>query len=158
MAFPTKNVMLREVNFYGFTNGEKRELKGEFMSSFPQHSNAMQEILDGDLLTGLDVKVLYDLYDYEDGPWWIGYDLKSAHSIHAFRFYYVFSVNVRMGGIYELLYWDFGWKSLGIKTSESTDPDSFNNVPENALLMIKIHDSDAYSRPFTWSDGKQNWW
>jgi hypothetical protein len=70
----------------------------------------------------------------------------------------VFNANIRKEGVYELLYWDFGWKSLGKKVASSTNPLHFDNVPGNALLMIKIHDTDSYSRIFTYYNGVQNWW
>ena len=88
---------------------------------------------------------------------WIGYDFKRPVPINGFEFYYVFNVSVRKEGVYELFYWDFGWKSLGAKKSNSTKI-SFDNVPENALLMVKIPDTENYSRIFTYLDGKQHWW
>jgi hypothetical protein len=88
---------------------------------------------------------------------WFGYDFGESVTLSRFEFYFVFDANIRKEGIYELLYWDFGWKTLGTKRAASPQI-SFDHVPENALLMIKIHDTEKYSRIFTYSDGKQAWW
>lgn len=148
---------LNEIKFLGLENGAEKEMKGKLIYSYPKDSILLQNIVDEKLLTGVDFENISREHKLM-GNVWIGYDLKRPVSISAFEFYFVFNVNVRIGGIYELLYWDFGWKSLGIKKSESTNPISFDHVPKNALLMIKIHDTNNYSRPFTYSEEKQHWW
>jgi len=133
------------------------EIKGELISSNPTDNLLYQKIVDGDLTTG---HVFDNLGDdkYFEHEVWAGYDFKKPVVVNAFEFYFVFNASIRKEGIYELLYWDFEWKSLGKKVSDSTKPLHFDQVPENALLMIKIHDTDSYSRIFTFSEGKQHWW
>ncbi len=149
-------IKINEIKFLITVNGAENEIKGNPVYSFPGDSLLFKRINDGDKLTGTNFSSLNEKHKHS-GDIWTGYDFKRPVSISAFELYYVLDVNVRIGGIYELLYWDFGWKSLGIKTS-GINMISFDNVPKNALLMIKIHDTNNYSRIFTYSDGKQHWW
>lgn len=155
-TIPKAKIKLNEIKFFIKKNGIENEVNGELISSNPKDNLLFQKIIDGDLITGAVFTSLRETHKKSDKIW-IGYDFKVPVSIRAFEFYFVFDANVRKEGIYELQYWDFGWKSLGIKKSV-TNSISFDQVPENALLMIKIHDTDKYSRIFTYSDGKQHWW
>jgi hypothetical protein len=152
-------IQLNEIKFFNKVNGIEKEVKGKLISSNPMDSLLFQKIVDRDLVTGIDLTSLSKKSKLSDkDKIWVGYDFKHPVSISAFEYYYVFNTSIRKEGIYELLYWDFGWKSLGIKKSNSTKSISFHKVPENALLMIKIHDTGYYSRIFTYSDGVQYWW
>lgn len=156
-TIPKAKCKLNEIKFFIKKNGIENEVNGELISSNPKDNLLFQKIIDGDLITGTYFTELRETHKNSDKIW-IGYDFKVPASISAFEFYFVFGANIRKEGIYELLYWDFEWKSLGVKKSNSTSPVIFDHVPENALLMIKIHDTDKYSRPFTYSDRKQHWW
>ena len=155
-TFRNTKSKLNEIKFFNRTNGNNSELKGKLISSNPWYIPLFQNIIDGNLKTG-SVFTPQSKTNKLIDKIWIGYDFKHPVSISAFEFYFVFDANIRIGGIYELLYWDFGWKSLGTKKPDSNSI-SFDNVPENALLMLKIIDSNKYSRIFTYSDGKQHWW
>ena len=152
-TIPKGKLKLNEIKFLSGNN----EVKGELISSNPLDNLLFQRIVDGDMITGHVFNNPDDDHSFEHKVW-VGYDFGKPVSISAFEFYFVFNANIRKEGIYELLYWDFGWISLGKKVSDSTKPLHFDNVPENALLMIKIHDTDTYSRIFTYSEGKQHWW
>jgi len=152
---PQNKIKLNEIKFFNIKT--ENEIRGELICSNPKDSLLFHSIIDEDLITGLVFKNLSPEQNSDDIPW-IGYEFKEPKSVSTFEFYFVFNANVRKEGIYELLYWDFGWKSLGKKVSHSTKLLYFDNVPENALLMIKIHDTDSYSRVFTYSEGKQHWW
>ena len=152
-TIPKGKLKLNEIKFYSGNN----EIKGELISSNPTDNLLFQKIVDEDLITGHVINNLGDDKNFEHKVW-VGYDFGKPVSVSAFEFYFVFNANIRKEGIYELLYWDFGWKSLEMKVSNSTKPLHFDNVPDNALLMIKIHDTDSYSRIFTYSEGKQHWW
>ena len=156
LAIPKAKIKLNEIKFFNVKNGVENEVTGELISSNPKDNILFKKIIDGDLITGTVFTSLLETQENSDKIW-IGYDFKVPMAISAFEFYFVFDANVRNQGIYELQYWDFGWKSLGIKKSV-TNSISFDQVPENALLMIKIHDTNKYSRIFTYSVGEQYWW
>lgn len=155
-TMPKAKSKLNEIKFFNRKNGIENELKGELISSNPKDNSLFHNIIDENLITGVVFTSLSETNKLFDKIW-IGCDFKYPVSVSAFEFYFVFDANIRKEGIYELLYWDFGWKSLGTKKSGYSSI-SFDNVPKNALLMIKIHDTNKYSRIFTYSDGTQYWW
>ncbi len=156
-VIPKKKIWINEIRFLEIVRGNKYDVKGKRISSHPEDSMIYKKITDGELKTGtnfLSIKTENNATE----KIWVGYEFKKRISLNAFELYFVFGANIRNEGIYELLYWDFEWKSLGKKISNSTNPISFDNVPGNTLLMVKIHDTDSYSRPFTYSEGEQHWW
>lgn len=61
------------------------------------------------------------------------------------------------GHSYTLWHYDHGWKSLS--TQVATDyAISFSNVPPGALLLLKDNNHGKEERPFTYKNGKQEWW
>ena len=66
----------------------------------------------------------------------------------------------RPGKKYRLVYYDFGWKTISIKTaSEDTKELVFENVPQNALLLLVPNYGTKKERPFIITDeGKRLWW
>lgn len=155
-SLPNKKIKLNEISFFSKLNGIEEEVRGELMTSNPIDSPRFRKVVDGDLVTGGVFTSLNQNFKLTDRIW-IGYDLKEPMALHAFEFYFVLNSNLRKEGIYELLYWDFGWRSLGQQRSNSLKPISFDHVPKNALLMIRIRDTGNYSRVFTYSERKQNW-
>lgn len=156
LSLPCKKLKLNEIKFFVKDKGGEKEIKGKLISSNPADSLVFKKVIDDDLLTSAVFTSIKDQDSTAEGTWF-GYDFGKPVSPGRFEFYFAFDANIRKEGIYELLYWDFGWKTLGIKKAASP-PISFDHVPENALLMIKIHDTEKYSRIFTYSDGKQAWW
>ena len=67
------------------------------------------------------------------------------------------SNNVRAGDLYELRYWQDGWRSLGKMTAES-DTLVYEDVPVGALLWLHNHSGGREERIFTYENGKQVWW
>lgn len=65
--------------------------------------------------------------------------------------------DVFCGDTYELFYWNKRWKSLG-KTKAKSYPLIFNNVPDNALLLLHNHSRGKEERIFTYENGRQIWW
>lgn len=61
------------------------------------------------------------------------------------------------GNVYELLYFDMGWKSLGKQTANGFSV-SFGNVPAMALLLLRCVASGNEERIFTINAGRQIWW
>lgn len=58
---------------------------------------------------------------------------------------------------YELFYWDKKWKSLGKKIAKSFYL-RYDNVPDNALLLLHNHTKGVEERIFTIEKDKQIWW
>ena len=65
--------------------------------------------------------------------------------------------DVSPGDEYELFYWDDQWSSLG-KQSAQEHQLIYNNVPKNALLLLRDLTKGREERPFTYENGKQIWW
>lgn len=156
-SIPTNKTELNEIKFFTKKKGIENEIKGELICSDPKNNLLFQKLIDGDLIKKINFNSLGGMHKGLNKIW-IGYDFKVPTSISGFKFYFTTNINIRSEGIYELLYWDFGWKSLGIKKPDLLNSISFDRVPENSLLMIKIHDTDKYSRPFTYSGEEQHWW
>ncbi len=64
------------------------------------------------------------------------------------------------GKRYNLYYWDQNWKLCGVKIAmPSARSMSFENVPKNALLLLKPEYSTGKERPFmVTEEGKIVWW
>lgn len=165
LSLPNKNTKLNELRFFSRINGSQKEVEGKLIHSYHRDSLLFKKAVDKDLLTIADFTLLAESPELtakagqaSSRQVWLSYDFKRPIAINAFDFYFVLPSSLRKEGIYELLYWDFGWKSLGIKKTYSTKPISYTHVPENALLMIKIHDTKNYSRIFTYENGEQHWY
>lgn len=59
---------------------------------------------------------------------------------------------------YTLFYWNNGWQSLGEKTPVTDKALIFDNVPRNALLLLKDDNGGQENRIFTYEKGKQYFW
>jgi hypothetical protein len=66
----------------------------------------------------------------------------------------------RAGKKYTLYYWDSQWKPLGVKTAASDTRELlFNNVPSNALLLLRPEYSQNKERPFIITKNNERlWW
>ena len=65
--------------------------------------------------------------------------------------------NVVKGRSYELFYWNRRWTSLGCKQAEHNYI-TYDNVPSNALMMLRCTSGGKENRIFTWNRNHQNWW
>lgn len=63
---------------------------------------------------------------------------------------------VEKGHLYELYYFDTEWKMLG-RVYAHEDKLTFDNVPENAILLLKDRSGGMEERIFEYKDGKQVW-
>ena len=91
---------------------------------------------------------------------WVGLVFKEEESIRKIKYIPRNDDNfIRDKEIYELFYWDKGWKSLGQQEgSETTQYLIYDNVPENALLLLKNLTIGIEERIFTYENDKQVWW
>ncbi|KQX10986.1 hypothetical protein [Flavobacterium sp. Root420] len=66
--------------------------------------------------------------------------------------------NLYVGDKYMLLYMGMsGWTNLGIKTAQSNSL-LYNNVPKNAIYLLKNTSREERSNIFTYENNKQVWW
>lgn len=63
---------------------------------------------------------------------------------------------INEGDLYELQYFDGGWKSLGKQVAQS-DTLVYADVPENALLLLRNHSRGVQERVFTYEYDSQLW-
>lgn len=59
---------------------------------------------------------------------------------------------------YELLYWNSGWQSLGIKEPSVYYSVQYDNVPRNSILWLKCLSEGREERIFIYENGEQKWW
>ncbi len=109
-----------------------------------------EAVFDGNLLSYFDSK-------FADHSW-AGLDLGVKKEISKIRFIARNDMNcIQIGNIYELFYWNNGWKTLGKKTAKSTFLD-YNNVPKKSLLWLRNLTEGNEERIFTYENKKQVWW
>jgi len=64
---------------------------------------------------------------------------------------------IKKGDLYETLFWDNGWKSLGAKVATANEL-TYNNAPMNALFLVKDLTEGKQERIFTYENESQVWW
>ena len=106
-------------------------------------------VFDGDPLTYFDALI--------PDTSWVGLDFGSK--VHISEIEYLFrndDNSIRIGDLYELVYWDNKWVSLKKETAASSDftVDSF---PKNALFRLRNLKRGAEERIFIYKDGVQIW-
>ena len=120
---------IAEVMFFDKNN---RELTGTIIGSEERSLNphySRSVAFDLDPLTFFASKTL------KDG--WVGLDFGKPKSVE--RIGYMIrndGNNIRIGDTYELYYWDMDWISLGKQIADDFSL-TFNNVPQNVLLLLK---------------------
>lgn len=88
----------------------------------------------------------------------VGMDFGCRKKISEIIFYPKNDGNFIIPGMeYELFYYDFGWISLGKKHAKDFEI-SFDNVPKNALLLLRNNTEGNEERIFTYKNDEQNWW
>lgn len=93
-------------------------------------------------------------YHFPDGGW-TGIRLAEPSEVMKIVYTPQNRVNyIYEGDTYELLYFDEGWHSLGVKVAD-TDSLVFNDVPDGNLLYLKNHSGGVQEMVFTYEDGKQ---
>lgn len=120
--------------------------------SWNNNGSTKDKAFDGDLLTVFDAPV-------SSGAW-VGMDFGSPVKINNIVFTGRGDGNsIEIGDLYELYYWDKyrGWKSLGKQSAKDVFL-SFDNVPRNALFLLRDLSKGKEQRIFTYEDGEQVWW
>lgn len=141
---------IAEINFIGVNNTPiygNIIAEGEFLDS---KAGLKENAFDEDPLTFFGAK------DPDNS--WVGLELAEKTQVDKIK--YLFrndDNNIRMGDVYELLYWDNSWISLGKKEGIS-DSLSYSNCPTNALFLLRNHTRGKEERIFTYKNNKQVWW
>jgi len=91
---------------------------------------------------------------------WIGLEFDTPKTISKIAFLPPSDDNsVRAGNEYELFYWDNKWISMGRQVGSSkTYRLTYNDVPTNALFLLRNWTKGHEERIFTYENGKQVWW
>ncbi len=136
------NLMFSELQVYS----DKGLCKGRIIGNT---SCCNEFLFDGCLTNSEDNKVK---------GYFVGMDLGHPEKIAELIYYPVNDGNFVIPDMeYELFYYDFGWVSLGKKISKSFSV-TFDNVPQNALLLLRNRARGNEERIFTYENGKQIWW
>lgn len=135
---------LAELAFYDRTG---RKIKGKIISGNGDTGTNDSAVFDGNPLTWAGGKNFY-----------VGYEFEKPVRIHSFAIQARNDDNhIREGDEYELQYWDRSWKSLGTQVAKDTIL-YYNDVPENALLILRNHTRGSEEIPFRINDEKEQEW
>ncbi len=149
MKLPNKNAAIGDLKFYKKDGNSEKRLKNvcfikEFLLS--QKGESALNMLDSYSSTGYKALIREGYMDFDLGE----YCLLSRISFCPYlEWGFVESVS------YELCYWQNGWHSLGKVMGGKLI--CFDNVPQNALLLIKPGNNSA-SRPFIYEGGEMHWY
>ncbi|MBU5375769.1 hypothetical protein [Bacteroides cellulosilyticus] len=102
---------------------------------------------------------LMSIADPQQKDYWVGLDLEQPCRLDKLVYYPRNDDNfIVTGEVYELFYCDKGdWHSLGIMTAESGEL-VYENVPGNALYLLKNRTKGKEERIFTYENDRQVWW
>ncbi|EEF90616.1 hypothetical protein BACCELL_01763, partial [Bacteroides cellulosilyticus DSM 14838] len=102
---------------------------------------------------------LMSIADPQQKDYWVGLDLEQPCRLDKLVYYPRNDDNfIVIGEVYELFYCDKGdWHSLGIMTAESGEL-VYENVPGNALYLLKNRTKGKEERIFTYENDRQVWW
>lgn len=133
---------ISEIWFYNNNNPIKGKVVGSYNVEDPQK--------------GFDD----DTFSYFEGknPFWITIDMGTPVAIDSIVYFTRNDNNyVLPNDDYELLYFDKGWHSMGTIHSNAYSVE-FENVPQNALYLLKNKSRGKEERVFTVVNNKQIWW
>jgi hypothetical protein len=133
--------------------GSKNKLSGKLIGNDTLISKSLLiNAFDGDPLTRFSTKGV-------DGTW-VGLKFNAPKSIDRIVYLPFNDDNcIDNNQLYELFYWDNKWISLGKqKGSSETYRLVYDNVPSNALLLLRNLTKGEEERIFTYENGEQVWW
>lgn len=145
---------ISEIEVYG-SDEPCSKLEGKTIGNYrcADTQHPMSNAADGDALTyATCMKTQTDA--------WTGVDLGKPVAIDKVCFLPRSDDNfIRGGEEYELCYWDGRWVSLGRQTGDRWSQELiFENVPDNALLLLHDLTRGKEERIFTYEGGRQIWW
>ena len=145
---------IAEIELY---DAEGNRVEGKVMGNYApgwlDSMLTMSRAFDGDVLS-------FTSASPEQTDAWLGLDFGRMVDLN--RLVYLPRTDdnfIREGELYELFYWDNGWVSLGQRTgSRKLQYLEYDNVPDNALLLLRNLTKGKEERIFTYEHGKQVWW
>ena len=138
-----------------FIDADNREMSGRIIGTPGAYKEVpyatKEKAFDSDPLTIFEAPT--------DAGGWVGMDFGEPVRVAAIEFTGRGDGNaIERGDLYELFYFkDGAWRSLGQKTGEGVTV-TFDNVPENALLLLRDRTKGKDERIFTYENGEQIWW
>lgn len=141
-----------EIDFYSSKRGSKA-LKGKVIgtrgSLNGDPKTTRLAAFDGDPTTFFNAQ--------QGSGAWVGLEFTHRVRIPKIRFLARTDMNdIYPGNLYDLLYWDNKWISLGRVKADTTYL-VYRNVPSNAVLWLRDLTTGREERIFTYEDGKQIW-
>lgn len=154
--FPEHKDVLSELNFFTQNaQGELEEIEGKFFSPNSEWITELTKLFDKDILTFSDLSIYESV---ENSNCWVGTDFGKEKEIVAVGICSRNDKNNVIKGMeYELFYWDNEWQSLGTQVAKDYSL-QYDNVPDNALLLLKCTTEGKENRIFTWKGDTQIWW
>ena len=134
--------------------GTRPSIKSQFGADYATRNCDFEKMFDGDVLTYYDRDAAYD------GCGWAAVEFEHLVHLSSIRFLPRNDDNfIREGEKYQLFYWDGNTWVLIKETVGSRDGVLyFENVPDNALLLLHNATKGKEERIFTYTSGKQVWW
>ena len=142
---------MAEVEMYD-EQGKQPAIKQMFGRRYAVNGHKLENIFDGDVLT------FYSRQFPDDS--WAAVEFEEPQHISEVRFLPRNDDNfIREGEQYELYYWD-GRRFASIARMEGNREGVVyvDNVPTNALLLLRNHTKGKEERIFTYENGEQVWW
>lgn len=145
-----------ELQFYSINkNGQEVKLTGTIIGNPGQYPNVAGKLFDG---------ITYNVYkpDMSVKERYVGIDLGENNSYRVTKIKFIPFTDdnvVKDGDTYELFYWkQNSWESLGISKANGAKHVDFEDVPVNALLLLKNTGGGIQQRVFTYKNNKQVFW
>ena len=132
-------------------------VQGRMIGNYsPEHLDSivsMRRAFDGEVLT-------YAVSSPKQTNAWLGLDFGEMVDLGKMVYLTRSDDNfIREGELYELYYWDGDWRSLGKRVgSRKLQYLTYENIPENALLLLRNLTKGQEERIFTYENGTQVWW
>ncbi len=142
---------MAEVEMYD-SLGQRPAVKRMFGERWATPGCNLEKVFDGDVLT------CYNRQFPDDS--WAAVEFEEPQHIRGVRFLPRNDDNfIREGEQYELYYWD-GRRFASIARMEGNREGVLyvDNVPTNALLLLRNHTKGKEERIFTYENGEQVWW
>ena len=145
---------IAEIEIY---DNEGRQITGKIIGNYNpdwlDSMTSMQKAFDGDVLT-------FTSADPKQGDAWLGLDFGRPTSVSQLVYLPRSDDNfIKEAELYELFYWDKKWESLGRKTgNRQLQYLVYDNVPDNALLLLRNLTKGKEERIFTYEGEEQVWW
>lgn len=149
---PGAFVSMSEIGFY---DPAGRKLAGRIIGtegSYWNLGNDKYKLFDGDPLTYFNAPTESDC--------WGGMAFEEPQTLGSVMFLPRNDDNfIQAGELYELFYCRDGtFVSLGQRTGDKTHVLHYDNVPGNAMLLLKNHSKGKEERIFTYENDRQVWW